>query len=190
MLISGFNLAASDYRRSRRQVILATGVVVALGLLLLGQLALWTAVRREGRAIGERLLRMEREFRQHQEGVRALRVGIPPEALKRHEARVMAYNQILEASAFSWTGLLVELERSVPPGVGFSEIHPDLTTGQVILRGVARSSEALGRLLRGLEERTMFRDVYLLRQADRKSAAGGPEVLEFVVNLMYQGRGR
>ena len=46
MLIPGFNLAASNYRRSRREVILGAGVVAALSLLLVGQLALWAALRR------------------------------------------------------------------------------------------------------------------------------------------------
>jgi hypothetical protein len=214
MLISGFNLAAADYRQSRREVKLAAGVMVALALVLLGQIAAWVAIRRaytirdvvdavrlgqirtlvavrpEGRDVGERLLEMEREFRRHEEAVRSVRAGVPADAIKRYEAKVTVYNQILEASTFSWTGLLVELERSVPPGVTLSEIHPDLATGQVILRGVARSFEELGLLLRALEGRTPFRDVYLLRQSDRKNQAGGPEALEFAVNLVYQGRGQ
>jgi len=40
--------------------------------------------------------------------------------------KVAVFNKILEASAFSWTGLLMELERAVPPGVSLSEIHRTL----------------------------------------------------------------
>jgi hypothetical protein len=57
----------------------------------------------------------------------------------------------------------------------------------VNLRGVARSFDDLGLFLRGLQERIAFRDVYLLRQAERKSQAGKPEGLEFSVSLIYQG---
>ncbi len=188
--MAGFNLAAADYRRTRRQGFLAAGVVSLLSLVLVGQIVLWVAMRREGGGIGERLARMEQEFRHHQDGVRAIRAGIPAEAVKQYEAKVAVYNQILEASAFSWTGLLVELERSVPPGVSLSEIAPDLATGQVSLQGVARSFDDLSLFLRSLEERTAFRNVYLLRQAERKAPAGGQDGLEFGVNLQYRGRRR
>lgn len=190
MLISGFNLAASDYRRGRRELFLAAAVVAALALLLAGQIALWAAGRREGRSVASRLAQMEAEFRRHQDEVRAVLATVPEEALKRYEAKIGVYNQILEASAFSWTGLLLELERSVPPFVSLGEIHPDLASRVVRLRGVARSFDDLGLFLRGLEERTVFRDVYLLHQADRKATAGGQDGLEFAVSLVYQGRGR
>jgi Tfp pilus assembly protein PilN len=84
----------------------------------------------------------------------------------------------------------VELERALPPGIALSEIQPDLASGQVMLRGMARSFDDLGRFLRGLEGRTAFRDVYLTRQAERKAQPGGQEKLEFAVTLTYQGRGR
>ncbi len=48
----------------------------------------------------------------------------------------------------------------------------------------------LSLFLRGLEERTAFRDIYLLHQADRKASAEGQEGLEFAVNLVYEGRKR
>jgi hypothetical protein len=214
MLISGFNLAAADFRQTRREMTVATGVVLALALLLLGQVTVGIGIRRgysirdvvdavrlgeirtllaarpEGGDIGGRLLHMEREFRRHEEAVRGIRASVPNDAIQRYETQVAAYNQILEASAFSWSGLLVELERSVPPGVTLSEIHPDLATGQVMVRGLARSFEELSRLLRGLEERTAFQDVYLLRQDDRKAQAGVEESLAFAVSLTYTGRGR
>lgn len=196
MLIPGFNLATSNYRKTRRELLLASGVVVSLTVLLVGQVALWAAGRQERREIGERLARMEGEFRRHEEEARARQAGAPGEAMKKFEAKVAVYNQILEASAFSWTGLLVELERSVPPSVSLKEIQPELATGQVRLSGTARSFDDLSLFLRNLEQRSAFRDVFLVRQAEQKSpsggqnASGGPEKLEFVVTLLYQGRGR
>jgi Tfp pilus assembly protein PilN len=196
MLIPGFNLATSNYRKTRRELLLATAAVVSLTVLLVGQVALWAAGRQERREVGERLGRMEGEFRRHEEEVRTRQAGAPGEAVKKYEAKVAVYNQILEASAFSWTGLLVELERSVPPSVFLKEIQPDLATGQVRLSGTARSFDDLSLFLRGLEQRSAFRDVYLLHQAERKSAPGGQaspggqDGLEFAVTLLYQGRGR
>jgi hypothetical protein len=190
MLTAGFNLAARDYRRSRREFLLAAGAVAVLGLLLLGQAAAWVAGDRDVRATGSRLTQMEADFRRHQDGLRAIHAGVPGGAVKRYEAKVVAFNKILEAAAFSWTGLLVELERAQPPGISLSEIYPELTTGQVALRGTARTFGDLTRYLHGLQERTAFRDVYLMRQAEGKTQAGGQEGLDFAVTFVYKGRGQ
>jgi len=186
MLIVGFNLAGTNYRRGRRDVILGACAVAVLGLLLAGQIAVWAAGRGERAAIALRLARMEGDFRRHQEEARTALGSVPDETMKRYQVRVKAYNQILEASAFSWIGLLMELERSVPPSVFLKEISPDLTTGRVSLRGVARSFEDLSLFLRGLEERLAFHQVYLLHQMEQQNQAQKPEGLEFIVSLMYQ----
>jgi Tfp pilus assembly protein PilN len=186
MLIAGFNLASGNFRRARRDVILGTCAVAVLGLLLAGQVAMWAVGRGERAAIALRLARMEGEFRRHQEELRTALTGVPEETMKRYQVRVKAYNQILEASAFSWIGLLVELERSVPPSVLLKEISPDLATGRVSLRGVAASFEDLSLLLRGLEERPAFRDVFLLHQTELQNQAGRPAGLEFSLSLIYR----
>ncbi len=188
MLIAGFNLASLDFRQHRRRTLLAAAGVAGLALALAVQVVLWAGLRREGEGIGRRLAQMEEQVGRHMEEVRAIRATIPQQALKRYEAKVAAYNQILEASAFSWTRLLVELEHAVPPGVHLREIHPDQSTGRVTLSGVARSFDDMARLVRGLSERTSFTDVYLLRQATRTEAAGGGDALDFTVSLIYQGR--
>jgi len=184
--MAGFNLAPADFRRIRRGRLLAAGALGLLLLLLAGQLAAWAWVRRDAGGVAERLLRMEQQLSQHEAEVRTARADVPAAALKRYEVRVAAYNKILEAAAFSWIGLLVELERSVPPNVFLREIAPDLSTGQVTLRGNARSFDDLTRLLRGLEQRTTFREVFLLNQAQTKSQDGGPETMDFTVTLIYR----
>jgi Tfp pilus assembly protein PilN len=188
MLISGFNLAASDYRASRRQVILPVAVTAVLVLIFLGQVGLWVTARREAQAVAPQLAKMEADFRRHQEELRAARAAIPPEAMKRYEAKVAAFNKLLEASAFSWTGLLVELERCIPPGVSLKDIHPDLTSGLVSLHGVARTFEDLSRMLHTLGEQPVFRDVFLLHQGTVKPSPGVVGGLDFSVNLIYKGR--
>jgi len=68
-------------RRERREVILAAGVVTVLACLLIGQAAVWFVVRRDARGTGARLAQMEAEFRRHQDGLRAIRAGIPTRRL-------------------------------------------------------------------------------------------------------------
>ncbi len=187
MLISGFNLTTADYRRSRRMSLLAGGLVALLVVLLLGQLALWRHLHQATQLTQGRFEKMEAEFRRHQESLQIIREGLPDEAIKRYRTKVATYNQILEAVSFSWTGLLLELEHSVPPAVHLSEIRPDLASREVVLQGTARSFDDLGRLLRALEQRPAFHNVYLLRQAWRKSPSGGAESLDFSVRLECQG---
>lgn len=188
MVITGFNLATLNYRRDRRTLLFLGTASIVLVLVLAGQLALWAAQRRENQAVESRLANMEAEVRVHQKQVQSIRTQLPSETVKQYEARVAAYNQLLEASVFSWIGLLTELERSVPPGVTVATIQPDLSTGKVALGGEARSFEDITKLLRALEERTVFRDVFLLHQATHKAAAGTPETLDFSVSLIYKGR--
>ncbi len=188
MVIAGFNLASRSYRGERRRQRLAAGAGLVLLLVLVAQVGIWTTIRQKDAAIADRLGVMERELQKHQDEVRAVRSGVAADALKKYEAKVAALNNILEAAAFSWSGLLNELERSVPPGVALSEILPDTRTGRVALRGTARSFAELSQFLRVLEQRTTFGNVFLLRQAVKKSTGGGPDTMEFAVELTYRGR--
>lgn len=103
--------------------------------------------------------------------------------------RVRFYNSLLEASAFSWTGLLNELEAALPEGVGLAEIRPDQQLTGVQLRGEARALEALTGFVRRLEERPLFTRVFLLRHGARKGARSGREILEFEIRLALRREG-
>ena len=193
MLITGFNLATTSYRRVRRDLFVALAAIVVLALLLAGEVVYWASGRPERTAIASRLGQMEAELERHQKEVRAVMATVPQDAMKRYQVRVTAYNQILDASTFSWIGLLTELERAVPPGILLKDINPDLATGRVSLRGVARSFDTLTQLLHGLEQRTAFHNVFLLQQTDQQQGQQGqqgqpgkPEGLEFNVSLIYQ----
>lgn len=103
--------------------------------------------------------------------------------------RVRLYNSLLEASVFSWTGLLNELEAALPEGVGVAEIRPDQQLTGVQLRGEARTLEALTGFVRRLEERPLFTRVFLLRQGGRKDDRTGREILQFEIRLDLRREG-
>lgn len=104
-------------------------------------------------------------------------------------ARVRFYNSLLEASAFSWTGLLNELEAALPEGVGLAEVRPDQQLTAVQLRGEARTLEALTGFVRRLEGRPLFARVFLLRHGGRKEARSGREILDFEIRLELRQEG-
>ena len=188
MVIHGFNLATADYRRLRRERLHAAGAALVLGLALLVQVGVWAATHKDGTDTGGRLAAMEREVRRHEDQLRAARAGIPADALKSYETKLAAYNKILEAGAFSWTGLLIELERAASPGVELRQIQPDPTTGRVTLMGQAQEFEDISRFVQTLSQRPAFRQVDLLSQADRPAAPGQPGGLNFTLSLVYEGR--
>jgi len=187
-MVTAFNLATRNARQERRRRLLAGGVLACLVLALAAQLGIWGLLRRRDAGIAERLGAMERELSRHQDEVRAVMAGVSGDLRARHAAKVAALNGILEAATFSWSGLLHELERSVPPGVALGEIQPDPSTGRVGIRGAAKSFGELDRFLRALEERLSFRDVFLHRQSVKRGTDGGPETLEFSITLTYRGR--
>lgn len=113
----------------------------------------------------------------------------PPKGPTGLAERVRFYNSLLQASAFSWTGLLNELEAALPEGVGVAEIRPDQDLSGVQLRGEARTLEALTGFVRRLEGRPLFTRVFLLRQGERKDERSGREVLQFEIRLDLEREG-
>jgi Tfp pilus assembly protein PilN len=189
MVIRGFNLASADYRSVRRQRSLAAGVAGVLVLALLAQTAAWLQVRHDAGALGRRIVELEARV-QRQGAAGAARSARPSAEAKALEARVAAYNRILEAAAFSWSGLLFELEQAVPPHVELRDIQPDPASGKVTLAGVTRSFEDVSALVRALSQRAAFREVYLLREAEARPEAGAPtrKEVSFTVTMLYAGR--
>ena len=175
------NLASPAARRRR---VLRRGLVAAVCLLLLATAGHALLLHR-GRG---HLAALEETWKTRAadlELVRARTAG-PGRSGERSAPlaqRVRFYNTLLEASAFSWTGLLNELEAALPEGVGVAEIRPDQSLTGVQLRGQARTLQALTGFVRRLEERPLFTGVFLLRHGGRKDPRSGREILEFDIRL-------
>lgn len=107
-------------------------------------------------------------------------------ALAALPGQMAAYNGILAAAAFPWTGLLLELEASLPPNLGLTAIQPDPATGTVTLQGQARAFADLTAFIGLLEQREPFQEVQLLRHSEQ--ARGGGEAArlqDFTLRLRY-----
>lgn len=119
--------------------------------------------------------------------------GVPAEtreALAALPAQVEAYNEILAAAAFPWTGLLMELEASLPPHVGLTAIQPDPGSGAVTLQGLARTFADLTAFITLLEQRAPFPEVQLLRHSEQARGAGeGARPQDFAIRLQYEPDG-
>ncbi|MGH7408786.1 MAG: PilN domain-containing protein [Candidatus Methylomirabilales bacterium] len=179
------NLASPTARRQRW---LRQGLAGAVLLLLVGTVvhALLLSRSRAHLASLEETWTARAAERERPRGGEA---AGPPEASRNLVQRVRFYNSLLEASAFSWTGLLNELEAALPEGVGVSDVRPNQQLTGVQLRGEARTLEALTGFIRRLEERPLFTRVYLLQHGGRKDARTGREILQFEIRLDLRREG-
>jgi len=171
-------------RAARRRRLLRRGLAGAVLLLLVGTVAhslLLSRSRAHLASLEETWT--ARAGEREQAGAGTDGAAGPAERPKGLAERVRFYNSLLEASAFSWTGLLSELEFALPAGVGLTAIQPDQQLTGVQLRGEARTLEALTGFVRRLEERPAFTRVFLLRHGGRKDARSGREILEFEIRL-------
>lgn len=182
------NVSRYDPRRIRRASAVLTGAVVALALLGLLQLAAAAYLVRQSAGDRSPAAELTRELERREARLAELRDRLTGEERRSLVARITFLNRLLEVSAFSWTGLLYELERAIPPEVSLAEIQPDSGTGKVRLHGVATTPEGLAAFARRLEARPAFEEVLLLRQAATSDAARGePSGVEFQVLLVYRG---
>lgn len=187
------NLASDEYARARRQwrwasLALAAALVLTAGHVWVAWALLSARPSAAGRIarLGEEVARLEG---QSVGPGRPLSGPLGPDKSKALGTRVARYNRILEAAAFSWSGLLSEFERAVPPDVALVTIQPDVGASTVTVQGLARRFDDVGALLRALEERPAFREVFLLHQAERKGQGGAASGLEFTIAMRYRGRG-
>lgn len=116
--------------------------------------------------------------------------GVPAETreeLAALPARVEAFNRILVAATFPWSGLLVELEAALPPNVGLTAIQPDPASGTVTLQGLAKTFADLTVFVNMLEGQESFHEVQLMRHSQQGRGPGDTApLLEFSIRLLYQ----
>ncbi len=182
------NLSPYDPRwiRLTRQAL--TAAAVTLTLLALSQALFAWQLRGRGGQEGSRVEEMTREVAQLEARLSQLRDGLTPEARKALVTRITFFNRLVEASVFSWSSLLYELESAIPGSVYLAEIQPDLNTRKVRLQGVAATLEGLTTFVQRLQERTAFRDVFLLHHAEKTDTSPrGVSGVEFQVSLVYRG---
>ena len=159
--------------------VLVAGAAAAQGIYYVGLARSVAASEGRLRAVEQEVKRLEAQ------GVQGVQAKART-ALAALPAQVEAYNRILTAGAFSWTGLLVELEASLPPNVGLTGIQPDQASGAVVLQGVAKSLADITAFVALLEQRPAFRDVFLMRHNEQ--GRGGTEagtLQDFAIRLVY-----
>ena len=102
-----------------------------------------------------------------------------PENAQLHD-RATFLNGVLDARAFNWTRMFIDLERILPGGVHVLSIEPKLENGHVSVRiNVGANSDAdKVKLLKALEESRSFSQVQVQAEHTPTQQAGDHTVLE------------
>jgi Tfp pilus assembly protein PilN len=177
------NLASPETLKRRRLHHVAVGGL-CLGVLLgLGNVHLYGVSQADLRVAEQRIREAQEAIQKREHSLATLPDRLSSTEMARLDARIKLYNHIIKGANFSWSGLLFELERAIPPGVALDEIQPEFGAGGVTLSGQARTMEDILRCVQQLKARDAFHDVYLLNhQAKEKE-----NKVQFTISLRYRG---
>lgn len=155
------NLARRPFRNER----LPTLALAAGCLVLAGATARHALLARDllpGRAgdVESRVQALETEVAAlRAESAELARLAAPPESIEEWAA----LEALVDLRAFSWTGLLASLERTIPPGVRLVSVAPAAGDGgmTLALSAVGRSSADALALLQALQASPDFEGAFL-----------------------------
>jgi Tfp pilus assembly protein PilN len=159
------NLASQPFRNETLPaLLLVMGAVALLVLTLEHALVIRRVLPGQTSASHREVAALEDESARLRAEARTLR-GPRPDAGS--VARWSALKELVDRRAFSWTGLLEDV---LPPGVRLESITPKVTKDGVKLdlEAVARSYEQGLELIRLLEDRPEFEEVYPLSRGEEE----------------------
>ena len=177
------NLASPETLRRRQLRHLAVGGLCLSVLLGLGNVLLYTLSQADLRSSEEQLRQQQELVQERERNLASLPHRLSPKELEHFGSRIALYNRIIQGANYSFSRLLFELERAIPPNVTLTEIRPDLGGEAVTFLGNAKSMEDLLRCIEQLKGQEAFHQVYLLNHAEEKGNTG----LRFTISLKYRG---
>jgi type IV pilus assembly protein PilN len=175
------NLASQPYEDARQLWMRWGTAVGALGLLTLVLLALdvtgWVNARRDRQAIAEkRALIAERdELRANAERI----LNLPENRSTRDQSQFL--NELIERKAFSWTRVLENLEKVMPPRVHLESISPQLDEDNQLglkMMVAGDSRERALELARRMEESRRFAQTQIISEHFLQGTTGDTEQFE------------
>jgi len=175
------NLASQPYEDAR-QFWMRWGTAVGLaGVFTLVLLTLtitgWFNARRDHSAMAEKRAMIADRDRLRASAEAFL--NRPENRSTRDESQVL--NQLIERKAFSWTVVLENLERVMPPRVHLVAINPELDEdNQLALRMTVAgdSRDKVIELMRRMEESRRFSQTGILQERSTQSATGDTEQID------------
>lgn len=177
------NLATRPFYNTRA----VRGAVAVLALIVLAitlfNVVQYVRLSAEERTLGARADQAEAEAARLRGQAAQIRAQIDPRDLAAVSADAREANAIIDRRAFSWTELLAQFEKTLPPDVRITAVQPRIEqNGDFVVSMIvqARRVEDLDAFMDALEKRSSFRDV---RQKEEQTNDQG--LIEAVVDGTY-----
>ncbi len=184
------NLASQPYEDARQFWMRWGTAVGTLGLLTLILLALdvtgWISARRDREAMAKERTMIADRDRVRAEAERTL--SLPENRTTRDESQFL--NQLIERKAFSWTRVLENLEKVMPPRVHVVSISPQLNEDNELALKMTVAGDSRDRaieLARRMEESRRFAQTQIIREASTQSQTGDTEQVELSAIYIPEG---
>ena len=175
------NLASQPYEDARQFWMRWGTAAGAVALLTLALLVLdvtgWVAARRDRIAIAQKrdLIAERDRIRSEAEAF----LNRPENRTTRDESQFL--NQLIERKSFSWTRVLENLEKVMPPRVHLVAITPKLDEDNQLLLTMTVAGDSRDRaieLARRMEESRRFAQTNIIRESHTDTPTGDTEVFE------------
>src|ERR1700756_2148566 len=177
------NLASQPYEDARQFWMRWGSAVVALGLLTLVLLAAditgWVNARRDRTAIAQKRAMIAERDRIRANAERIL--NLPENRSTRDQSQFL--NELIERKAFSWTRVLENLEKVMPPRVHLVSISPQLDENNELALKMTVAGDSWDRgveLQRRMEESRRFAQTAITAVRHVDSQTGDTEQIEMV----------
>jgi type IV pilus assembly protein PilN len=177
------NLASQPYEDARHFWMRWGTAVGAMGLLTLVLLALdvtgWVNARRDRAAIAQKeaMIADRDQLRANAEIILAL----PENRSTRDQSQFL--NELIERKAFSWTRVLENLEKVMPPRVHLMSINPQLDDDNQLGLKMTVAGDSRDRaieLARRMEESHRFSQTNIISENSKGSSSGDTEQFDIV----------
>jgi type IV pilus assembly protein PilN len=182
------NLASQPYEDARQFWMRWGTAVGALALLTLVLLALdttgWINARRDRTAIAEkRAMIVDRDqLRANAERI----LNLPQNRSTRDQSQFL--NELIERKAFSWTRVLENLEKVMPPRVHLMSINPQLDEDNQLGLKMTVAGDSRDRaieLARRMEESRRFSQTNIISERTETSSLSGGDTEQFDIVAVY-----
>jgi type IV pilus assembly protein PilN len=177
------NLASQPYEDARQFWMrwgTGVGAVALLTLILLTlDITGWVNARRDRAAIAEKKAMIADRDRLRAEAERIL--NLPENRTTRDESQFL--NQLIERKAFSWTRVLENLEKVMPPHVHLESISPQLDEDNELGLKMTVAGDSRDRALelaRRMEDSRRFAQTRVIGGHSEQSPTGDTELIDIV----------
>ena len=177
------NLASQPYEDARQFWMRWGTAVIALGLLTLVLLAAditgWVNARRDRAAIAQKRAMIAERDRIRANAERIL--NLPENRSTRDQSQFL--NELIERKAFSWTRVLENLEKVMPPRVHLMSINPQLDEDNQLGLKMTVAGDSRDRaieLARRMEESRRFAQTNIIQEHSEKGSGGDTEEFDIV----------